>query len=87
MLDKLIKSKIGQYKREELHFACGDRLKGFPTEMPWMTPLGLGLINISDMKRNDKGVVVFQLADEHGVLYDEGTHWVPKEAFYEELPK
>ena len=57
-----------------------------PFEAPWLSPYGACLINITAIRRNKKGVVKFQLGDENGKPYEDGTAWVKANRFFSEWP-
>lgn len=77
---------VPDIKKEELRLPCGMTVLGFPTEAPWLGPFGACLINITNIRRNDDGLIEFQVGDEHGVPYDDGSAWFPAIRFYEEWP-
>ena len=72
---------------DELTIA-GDPVVGFPAQRPWLTPYGVGLINITSIRRSGPGDrLEFQLADEHGKPYDDGEAWATKDKFWQEWPQ
>jgi len=64
----------------------GDTINKLPFEAPWLTPFGMGLINISDLRERN-GVIQAQLADENGEPYEGGTVWVALDKFPSEWPQ
>ncbi|MCK4815096.1 hypothetical protein KA005_04940 [bacterium] len=65
-----------------------ETIKSLPCVAPWLSPFGVCLINITSVRRNEFGVVEFQLGDESAVPYKtkNGEAWVEADAFYPEWP-
>jgi hypothetical protein len=86
--DELVRSKLGEYKSEELYIGKGlMKVCYLPCQAAWLSPFGACFINITDLRRNEDGIVEFQLADEAKVPYDEGTVWCKANDFFGEFPK
>jgi hypothetical protein len=64
----------------------GDIINKLPFEAPWLTPMGMGLIKITDL-RERHGVIQAQLADENNVPYENGNTWVALDKFPKEWPQ
>lgn len=79
-------SKIGPYKESELMLGGGIPMTSLPFNAPWMTPFGIGEVNITDLRRDDDGRVMFQLADQDNVPYKNGTVWYHASAFPHDYP-
>lgn len=88
---KSIEVKIGEYDEGELEIGKGaTHVKVLPCEAPWLSPLGACLIKIIDIRRNEDGIVEFQLGDEENKPYtkDNGeTYWAKADEFYDEWPQ
>jgi hypothetical protein len=63
----------------------GETINKFPFEAPWLGALGMGLINITDL-RERHGVIQAQLADEDGKPYEDGNAWCALDRFPKEWP-
>ena len=62
------------------------QVNSLPFEAPWLNPFGACLIMITDIRRNDDGVVQFQLGDKNAVPYNNGTAWAKAGDFFSEWP-
>jgi hypothetical protein len=77
---------VPDVRLQELYVA-GEAVLSFPTTRPWLTPLGVGLINITSIRRGSDGRIEFQLADEKAIPYDNGQEWRTADKFWGEWPQ
>ena len=47
----------------------GDEITSLPFEAPWLTPYGMGLINITALRQNSDGTIEAQLVNENAEPY------------------
>lgn len=64
----------------------GDSIDSLPFEAPWLSPFGMGLIKITDLRKNENGKIEAQLADKSGKPYESGTAWCELDKFPNEWP-
>ncbi len=82
-------NQLNDFAQDELKIGKGvTTVDTLPFEAPWLSPFGACLINITDVRRNENGIVEFQLGDENAVPYKtkNGEAWVEADAFYSEWP-
>jgi len=76
------------YEESELKIGHGIAIvDSIPFEAPWLNAFGACLIKITDLRRNEKGEVEFQLGDENNKPYKNGNIWRKADAFFEEWPQ
>lgn len=81
------KNCIDGFTHEELTIGNGlETVTSLPFEAPWLSPLGVGLIMITDIRRNENNIVEFQLGNEEAIPYEDGNAWAEADDFYCEWP-
>lgn len=79
-------SQVGEsllgFSKAELSMPYGETLTGLPSEAPWLTPLGVGLVVIFAVRRADDGHVEFGIGNQAPPI----LAWVRKESFHNEWP-
>ena len=84
--NRILRAKIGHYTNDEITVGGHARIESLPFTAPWMSCFGACLIGISDIRRRNDGTVEFQLANEEGEPYENGTAWVIASDFYGKWP-
>lgn len=65
----------------------GDKITKLPCQSPYLSPFGMGLINITAFRKTDSGEIEVQLADENEKPYNDGTAWALLKSLPNEWPQ
>ena len=91
---------LSGFSKAELSMPYGETLTGFPSEAPWFTPFGVGLVIILAVRRADDGHVEFGIGNQFSARRTDDGHvefgignqvppilgWVEKSSFHNEWP-